>query len=378
MNDGRSRFLNVRVVVLIVILVSVTYYGYTKKFKGYFYSLKCEKFNSCLHIHDEAGVIPAADRPKFDQYLDWIFKESDIDLHLAFVKGTGSKTIEELALEKVQKLNIGGKSKEERGVLMLYDTQTRRFRIEVGYGLEEYFPDAFVSYLIHFHTRHYFGTNDLSLGFRLLLRIMQHRIRQAILGDAFDPRVVEFINKDRYLSGGAGVSAVMDNEDRLQRNEKLTAEERRYFKHQGSPEEAYLRYLEWLQLGKFDTHIELFTNNTQGYMSNLQMSKAYFEYILLQEYGREFKIDVRDELALLYFTNDPLVTPHFLVKGKNGWQMDIMAEIGKSINRVGGVFTWDYRGTNDKYTKRFADKFVNIRNYIRIKYGDNRMLPIRG
>jgi len=44
---------------------------------------------------------------------------------------------------------------------------------------------------------------------------------------------------------------------------------------------------------------------------------------------------------------------------------------------VGGIYSWDYRGKNDIYTRTFRDKLINIRNYIRIKGGDNRPLPTR-
>ena len=113
-------------------------------------------------------------------------------------------------------------------------------------------------------------------------------------------------------------------------------------------------------------------------MASLPITGAYFHYLLMQEFGRKYEICVREDLALLYFTNDPLVCPHFLKKTDRGWQMDILAEVKNTRNRVGGSYVWDYRGRNDIYTKTFMDKLVNIKNYIRIADGDNRELPIRG
>jgi len=108
------------------------------------------------------------------------------------------------------------------------------------------------------------------------------------------------------------------------------------------------------------------------------MTRAYFHYLLIQEYGRKHEICVRNDLALLYFTNDPLVSPHFFKKTDKGWQMDIIAEVNNTRNRVGGVYVWDYCGRDDIYTKTFLDKLVNVKNYVRIGEGDNRQLPIRG
>jgi len=108
------------------------------------------------HIHDGANFLPEYDIQKFEEYTNLIFNESDIDIHFFFMENAGDKTIDEIAVEKVQELGIGGESREERGVLLLYDVGGKKLRIEVGYGLEEYFPDAFVGYLVHDHTRHFF------------------------------------------------------------------------------------------------------------------------------------------------------------------------------------------------------------------------------
>ncbi|MFX0200150.1 MAG: TPM domain-containing protein [Candidatus Hodarchaeota archaeon] len=332
------------------------------------------------HVYDEAGVLSDYDVMKFEEYTNYILRESDIDIRLVFVKNTGNKSIEEYATEKVDELKVGSKSREERGVLLLYDLQKKKLRIEIGYGLEAYFPDVFVSYLVHDHTREFFSNGSITTGLRLMIRMLHHRIREEVLGNTFDPRVIEIIRHKGYLSGGAGVSAVMPKKSRNKApsSPALSNEERSYYSPQPTPEAVYHKYLEWLIAGKRDPGIEIFTAKSQKYMSSLPMTKAYFHYILIQEYGRKYKICVKNNVALLYFTGDPLVCPHFFKKTDQGWQMDICAEVRNTKNRVGGVYIWDYSGRNDIYTKTFVDKLINIKNYIRIVDGDNRELPIRG
>jgi hypothetical protein len=275
---------------------------------------------------------------------------------------------------------VGGKSREERGVLLLYNLQKKKLRIEVGYGLEAYFPDVFVSYLAHDHTKQFFTAGNITPGLRLLVRMLHHRIREQVLGNTFDPRVIEIIRHNGYLSGGAGISAVISTrgENKASSSSALNDEERLYYSPQPTPEAVYNKYLEWLITGKRDPRIEIFTAESQKYMSSLPMTKAYFHYILMQEYGRRYKVCIRNDIALLYFTGDPLVCPHFFIKTDKGWQMDICAEVRNTRNRVGGVYIWDYSGRDDIYTKTFVDKLVNIKNYIRIVDGDNRELLIRG
>ena len=98
----------------------------------------------------------------------------------------------------------------------------------------------------------------------------------------------------------------------------------------------------------------------------------------MRRYGKKYDICVKNDLALLYFTNDPLVQPHFFKKTGKGWQMDIIAELNNTRNLVGAVYAWDYCGRNDIYTRTFRDKLINIRNHTRISDGDTRELPIRG
>ena len=40
-------------------------------------------------VYDEAGVIPPGDVPRFEEYLRWIFDESDVDIRLVLVKNLG-------------------------------------------------------------------------------------------------------------------------------------------------------------------------------------------------------------------------------------------------------------------------------------------------
>lgn len=330
-------------------------------------------------VSDDAGVLSKFDARRFDEQLGWIFDESDIDVRFVFVKDTGTKTIEQLAVEKVQELGVGGKSREQRGVLLLYDLKGKELRVEVGYGLEQYFPDAFVGYLVHYHTRDFFSEGDLTIGLRWLIRMLHHRIREQKLGNNFDPRIVQVIKNQGYLSGGAGVSAsVAENgKNKVQFLSKLKDKERSYYCAQSTPNAVYEKFLIWLATGKFDPRIEIFTHPSQIYLSSLPITSAYFHYILMHEYGRSYKFYIKNNLALQYFTDDPLVVPRCYINTPAGWQMDILSELKNSRDRVGCVYTWDYAGINDVYTKAFADKLVNIKNYIRIKDGDNRELPLR-
>ncbi len=305
------------------------------------------------HFYDYARIMPAMD--------SW---------------GNTIKTFED-DLQRIP-FGIGGKTREERGTLLLYDFNGKRLRVEVGYGLEGFFPDVFVSYLIHDHAPAFFSAGDVSVGLRLLIRMLHYRIRQAVLGNEFDPTVLTAIRRQGHLSGGAGASAAMPSSRQGDIFRMATKQEREYYSAQPTPEEVFQKYLEWLLAGQFIPVVDIFTKESQGLLATLPMSKAYFHYILLRDYGKQFKIDTRGNVAMLYFTNDPLLDPFHFVKGEKGWQLDMYTGVIGAANYSGGVYTWGLNGQDNVYTRTFADKLVNIKGFIRIADGDNRELPIRG
>jgi hypothetical protein len=331
-------------------------------------------------VRDETGLLSSYDFEKLNECLKWIFVESDIDARVLLLKGTGGVSIEDLAARQFKEMHIGGRSHDARGLLMLYDFGGKRLRLEVGYGLEGIITDAFVGYLTREHMKAFFQSKKIGIGVNFTLRILQQRIREAVLGNDFDPRVLQSLPKSAELSGGAGATTKLSPEDLKSGfiNVRSNGAESQLYGAAPSVSEAYRRYLLWMAQPDFNPEADLFTAGSRRYMSRLPMSRGYFDYILLSESGRTYKFVERDELALLFFTNTPLVCPHFFRKSDAGWQMDIEAEIHNTVNRVGGIYAWDLRIDRDPYIDRFADLLIHIKGYNRLIGGDNRPLVIRG
>ena len=330
------------------------------------------------HVLDRAGVIPAQDIPRFEQYMGWIMRESGVDVRFVFLPGTGGKSIEALAADLMDQLQIGGRAGQERGVLLLYDMQDQRLKVEVGYGLEAWFPDAFVNYLVQDHARMFFSSGDISLGLRLMLRLLQHRIREAVIGNDFDPRTLAKVQPLTHFSGGAGVSAAVGLGDGASDTQDAAPANPLDYPAGDTPTDAYYSYLEWLSNWPLSSRADLFTPESRSYIASLHISPAYAEFILLAEYGKRFQVVERDDVALLYFTGTPFVSPHFFVRQDGRWRMDIAAEVRNTHEHVGGEYTWAYYGQNDKYTRTFGDLLITLKGYRRIRDGDNRPLTIRG
>ncbi|WP_348944435.1 TPM domain-containing protein [Chitinibacter sp. FCG-7] len=329
------------------------------------------------HIIDQANFIPSGDIPRFEQYMGWILRESGIDVRMVFLPSTGNKPIETQAVDLMSQLQIGKQTGQQRGILLLYDVQNQRLKIEVGYGLEAVFPDVFVNYLVQKHTKTFFASGDASLGLRLMLRLLQHRIREAVIGNDFDPRTISKASELAHLSGGAGVNAALTL-GTTESTPVALPDSEAAFPAEKSPTSTYQTYLAWLSNWPLNPNADFLTPESRQYLASLPSSPAYAEYIFLSEYGKQFKVVERGDLALLYFTNTPFVSPHFFIKVDGTWHMDLMAEVRNTREHTGGEYTWAYYGDQDKYTYAFHDLLITLKGYRRFQDGDNRPLVIRG
>lgn len=332
------------------------------------------------HVFDKAGIISASDLPRFEWLLDLIEKESDLDIKFLFLKTIGNAAIEEVAVEKMDEYGIGRDGREERGVLFLYVLDEKKLRIEVGYGLEGYLPDIFVGYLIRNQADAFFKASNPSLGLRLLIRILQHRIREAVLDRDYDPSILEGGIRLSHLSGGAGAAAKVGTKNPGQRfkRDQYDEEDKELFVAANTVEGTFNNYITWLYGRKFDPNVDLFTKDSLPVLNKFPMTPAYFDYILLIYAGKQYKVVKREDLAVLYFTDDPLASPLFFNRIDERWRLNITAELRNTRNHVGGVYTWSFNpDSRDEFARTFKSLLVNIRGYYRFIDGDNRKLPVK-
>lgn len=335
-------------------------------------------------LDDRVGLVPPGDEIQYEKYLNYIENETGIDIRLLLVRGTGRQSLEEFADEAAQRLNIGRANGQLRGLLLVYDAESGNLRVELGYGMEQYFPDSFVGYLLEQHAAFFFNSSNPSLGIRLMLRIMHERIRDQMLGGTFDARLFRDRSAAAYVSGGAGASAAVRSSESAASVERmmqdfrkpLSPERKRYFSAQPDPATAYQRYIEWLSAESFDPQVGLLTRETRAFLTALPLSPAYRDHILMHIYGRQYRIAQRGRLALLYFVDTPLTSPMFLRRGRTGWHIDITAEVRNSMELVGQRLTWAIRNSGDEYMRAFANEFSVIDGKMRVRDGDNRQLPL--
>lgn len=335
-------------------------------------------------VYDRIGLIPPGEERQLNAYLDRVQYESGVDIRVAVTAGLQGRPPEQVALALMRELEVG-RENGGRGLLVLYDTVSRTMRIEVGPKLEGMLPDGFLSYLLRQHVDPVFGDGRPEIGLRTTLFMLHWRIRLARLGEEYDPSFEQYLRDVRGVARGGGATAEVTirpgSPDTAVRPDSAA---RAYFRPQPTVQAAHERQLEWLALGCRDAGVSLYTASSRAYIRSLHLSPAFCAYLLANEYGRKFSIGERGDLAILYFTDDPFLSPHFFRRTAAGWEVDIVAEVANTQEAVGLPYTWRMRRSGDEFSRAFADRYELMTDmptaaaFYRLAGGDNRRLLIRG
>jgi uncharacterized protein len=94
------------------------------------------------YVEDYAGVIDPADEQSLNVILQELEQKTTVQYIVLTVQSTGPAPIEQFAIELAQGWGLGQKGKDN-GLLFVLAAQDRRYRFEVGYGLEEFITDQY-------------------------------------------------------------------------------------------------------------------------------------------------------------------------------------------------------------------------------------------
>lgn len=326
-------------------------------------------------VHDEVKALTSEDRRKLDLVLGWLYTENGVDAHVELLPSIGQEPLEHYTLRRMRQLRLGGES-DRRGLLLVYDQSSARTRIEVGANLEGVLPDAFVGHINRENLGQYLSAGEVRDGLYATLFMILDRLRQATLGNDFDPRVLGFVLDSRRLALGGGQTTRVGADGTLSAR-TATAEERAYFSPQPTVQAAFQRFHEWLAYGGQPHDVSLFTATSAEWFEESPNTRAFSQMWLMQEYGRAYRIEERGKLAMLFFTDTPFAQPHFFRKGKQGWQLDLVGELLNTKNTM-GRYSWILWQGGDDFFRAFKDRFVADEGILRPAGGDNRILPTSG
>lgn len=93
------------------------------------------------YVNDFAGVLQPATRERLEKVLAALNRGTGAQVAVVTVRSLEGMPIEEFSLDLATRWGIGPQQ-SDRGVLILLAVADRKYRIEVGYGLEGILPDG--------------------------------------------------------------------------------------------------------------------------------------------------------------------------------------------------------------------------------------------
>src|SRR5713226_8052595 len=93
------------------------------------------------YVTDLAGVIGAETKARLETLCAEVEQKTGAQMAIVTVQSLEGESVENYAVDLFKQLGVGSK-KDNRGVLLLVAPNERKYRIEVGYGLEPVINDA--------------------------------------------------------------------------------------------------------------------------------------------------------------------------------------------------------------------------------------------
>lgn len=115
------------------------------------------------YVVDLAGIIDSGAASRLNAFLRELERKTTAQVLVLTVQSLDGQSIEEFAIETKEKWNLGQKRKDN-GVLIVVAAQDRKYRFEIGYGLEGALPDSFVGSLGRDYLAPFFRKGDYGGG----------------------------------------------------------------------------------------------------------------------------------------------------------------------------------------------------------------------
>jgi uncharacterized protein len=94
------------------------------------------------YVEDYANVIDSSEEHSLNGILQELEQKTSVQYIILTVQSTEGVPIEQFAIEHAQKWKLGQKGKDN-GMLFVLAVEDRRYRFEVGYGLEGFITDQY-------------------------------------------------------------------------------------------------------------------------------------------------------------------------------------------------------------------------------------------
>lgn len=308
----------------------------------------CSKTDDQGFFADRAGMLDQQSRQRIIEYNRALLKDFNIHCKVVIL-GQPSKDINSDAAELFG--DLGEKTGKARGLLFLIDPVGKQVRVEVGYDLEEIFPDIFVSYLEHEQMVSFFQQGKVGAGIEATEELFVARVQRSMAGKSFDPDV-ELGRLSQYSGGGGARTKVVIGEQPI---DKAAVVDSTAYLPQQSPEESLTVYMRVLRHKIKDPDLALYTPGTRKFLSRWVVTDAQQDNELSRLEGAVIeKVTIGGNRAVIRFpVGQRTLPPYFLENNGSGWAIDFATM--NDLIRMNHKNMWHFVSGDHPYMFGFAD-----------------------
>ncbi len=316
----------------------------------------CSNQDKPHFIDDQPGLLALEEKTHLQSYNKALLNDLDIHFKLIILDKPASD-INHTASQVFGKL--GERTGAARGLLFLVDPIGRQTRIEVGYDLEQIFPDIFVGYLEQQQMVPFFSKGRVGAGIEATTELLVARVQRAIAGHEFDPTEEQLdLN---YFSGGGGarISVEIDSEPVPKPHTGNTGD----FLPQDSPEKTLQSYMHVLRIHMKDPALPLYTPQSRKFLARWVVTDAQQKHELQGlEALKPEQIRINGNYAVIrYPVQERLHSPYFLEKSTEGWMLDFHT-MSRCL-QMNHQNMWRFKSTDHPYMFGFEDWYFDANGF---------------
>lgn len=279
-------------------------------------------------VEDNADLLgETAVRDIYD-YHSMLLDRFDIDYRVITLNGQEDLNL--YAAEMFKQKDIGGESKQHRGLLLLIDAENDQVRLEVSGNLESVYTDAFVAYIEQRQMVPFFNEGKVAAGIFATGELIRIRAGDAEKGDEFDVTALR-----GSFGGGAATQAGIDagHDDTFEAGrEDVPAA--------GTPKESLERYFTALAKRNGRGDLDVFTPESREFMMGLTRTAAQMDNVVKRYRNCEVEHvtynDDRTRAVLFHSLKNRECDPFLFEKGTDGkWRLDLKA-LGSGLRHTYG------------------------------------------
>jgi uncharacterized protein len=263
-------------------------------------------------VIDEAALFDQDQIQRLEQFHSLLLTDHDIDYRV--MTKSHVPDINEYSARLYTDMDVGSTS--AYGLLLVIDDSGRRVRLEVGFGLEGYFPDAFVAYVESRQMLPFFAANRISDGILATTEFIVGRAQRHSLGEDGTGEVW------KSGSGGGGATARLGQHTLPSRKSsaiKQTAGR--------SPHETLAQYFNAMAERNADQDLSIYIADTQTMLSDWVVTPAQMDNMVATYRKCEPQPAIYDAIGQLAVIRYPIeqrhCAPWFFSRNGELWQLDL-------------------------------------------------------